>query len=694
MKKILSYIICWLLIFMSVSNPIYATDINETTLKKAKKKSPKALLKLAEKNTHRNFDLALIYIDLAEEKAKTAKDNDLIFESIKQRGRIYEFNNLLLEALKIYQEGEVLANKNNNDKQRISIYTDIAITQRRLSNYSECRKYHLEALDISEKIEDQHGIENSYYGLATLHKNLASYDKALEYYNKVVQSTKKSGDTYRMLNTREYIAVTYSEAGQHDLALKEIKETFEEATELGDSLLIGTVAFDYGKILSGNGNQEEALKMYKRSLEYFEVLNHNPLIARSLFYIGDTYAQLEDYDKAGQFFEKCQSYKKYMSIKSLSDLQYRMGQLYVRLNNLGFAKKAYLESLDIAEKNNLKELCQKSHHGLYEVYYDQDEPTKALFHLDKSVQFKDSLLIESQSKTIREINFQEEVRASDEQIIELQTKQKNIILFSSLGSLALLIGFLSLLLFYNRRSTAQLKSKNEEIRNQNVKLRESNEVLHQFTYVAAHDLKEPVRNIGSFTSLLKRRYGKDFNEEANEYMDFVMKGANRINTLLNDLENYTSISLQQPVEAIANPLQSLSKIKETSQFELTNEHIIVKDNLPKVKMEEKHLTILLKELIENAIKFNKNDVRTIEISATTQEDFVLLKLKDNGMGIPKEHHSKVFNLFYKQEKNWEKDGTGIGLTICKNIVDKYDGEIWFETNETEGMTFCMTLPAA
>ena len=553
MIKTLNIFLCLVIFLLQFSTTVMANGIDEATLKKAKKKTPKELLKLAKKNTHRNFDLAIAYAELAELKAKEAYNNDDVFEALKQKGRIYEFNNLLLEALMIYQQAEDIANINNNDKQRLSIYTDIAITQRRLSNYSETRKYHLDALAIVEQTNNQQGIENSYYGLATLHKNLANFDKALEYYNKVVVSTKLSGDIYRMLNTRQYIATTYSKAGQYDLAIKEIKETFDEAIKLDDSLLIGTVAFDYGKILSGQGKTKDALDKYGFSLEIFEALNHKPLISRSLFYIGDTYAELEDYNQAGKYFETYQSYKRYMSFKSLSDLEYRLGQLYIKLGQPEIAKSSFLESLEIAEENKLKELCQKSHHGLYEVYYDLNDLPKALFHLDKSTAFKNSLLSEIELKTIRELNFQKEVKASDEQIAELQTQRKNITIFSSIAVLALVVGFSSILLYVNRRSTEQLKQKNEEIRNQNVKLRESNEILHQFTYVAVHDLKEPVRNIGSFISLLKRRFGKDFDEEANEYMDFVLKGARRINKLLNDLENYTSISLQRLLDATSEP---------------------------------------------------------------------------------------------------------------------------------------------
>lgn len=692
MIKTLKTFLYLTILLLPYFNTVMANGIDEAALEAAKKKTPEELLELAEKNTHQNFDLAIAYTELAETKAKKAYNNDNIFEALKQRGRIYEFNNLLLEALMTYQQAEEIANAGDNDKQRSSIYTDIAITQRRLSNYSEARKYHLAALAISERTNDTQGIENSYYGLATLHKNMASFDKALEYYNKVVASTKESGDTYRMLNTRQYIATTYSEAGQYDLATKEIKETFEAALELSDSLLIGTVAFDYGKILSGQGKTKAALDKYKFSLKIFEALNHKPLISRSLFYVGDTYAELENYDEAGKYFETCQSYKRYMSFKSLSDLEYKLGQLYIKLGQPKMAKSSFLESLKIAEANKLKELCQKSHHGLYEVYYDLNDLPEALFHLDKSAAFKDSVLTESKLKTIREINFQEEVRASDEQIAKLQAQRKNITIFSSIAVLALVVGFLSILLYINRRSTEQLKQKNEEIRNQNVKLRESNEVLHQFTYVAAHDLKEPVRNIGSFVSLLKRRYSKNFNDEAKEYMDFVMKGAKRINTLLNDLEHYTSISLQPPSTEIVTSSEGIESVLQNSTLPLTAENLVIEGQLPKVKMGQHHLKTLFKELIENAIRYNDSEVPKVTISAEKQDNFVLFTIKDNGIGIPVDSQTKVFNLFYRREKNWEYDGTGIGLTISKNIVDKYDGEIWLESTPNDGTTFFITLP--
>ncbi|MFK7951071.1 MAG: tetratricopeptide repeat protein [Saprospiraceae bacterium] len=694
MIKTLKIFLCLIILLLQYPNIVIANGIDKAMLEEARKKSHKELLILAEENTHRNFDLAIAYTELAESKAKKAYNNDNTFEALKQRGRIYEFNNLLLEALMTYQQAEEIANVNNDDKQRSSIYTDIAITHRRLSNYSKARKYHLDALYIAERTDDKQGIENSYYGLATLHKNLASFGKALEYYNKVVISTKESGNTYRMLNTRQYVATTYSEAGQYDLAIKEIKETFKAAIELNDSLLIGTIAFDYGKILSGQGKTQEALDKYLFSLDIFEELNHKPLLSRSLFYVGDTYATLENYNQAGKYFETCQSYKRYMSFKSLSDLEYRLGQLYIKLGQSKMAESSFLESLEIAEKNNLKELCQKNHHGLYEVYHDNNDLPKALFHLDKSTAFKDSILTDIELKTIRELNFQEEVRASDEQIAELQAQRKNITIFSSIAVLTLVVGFLSILLYINRRSTEQLKQKNEEIRNQNVKLRESNEVLHQFTYVAAHDLKEPVRNIGSFISLLKRRFGKDFNDEAKQYMDFVMKGAKRINTLLNDLENYTSISLQPPLEAVVEPMKSIETAIFDSPFHITEENIFIEGQLPNVKMSNKHLTILFKELLGNSLKFNKSDVPKITISAKNKDDLVQFKVSDNGIGIPPENQLKVFNLFYRTEKNWEDDGTGIGLTISKNIVDKYDGEIWFESKPNEGTTFFMTLPAA
>lgn len=654
------------------------------------------LLSIAEKNTHQDFDLAIAYTDLAISKAKEQNNLKAEFDAYKQKGRVLEFNNLLEEAIITYQKAEKIAEVSENDKQKQSIYTDLAIVFGRLTKYTKSRNYHLKSLKIAQSKNDKAGIENSYYGLATLHKNLASYDKALVFYNKVVQSTKESGEEERMYNALQYVAMTYAEAGQYDLAKTQIKKVYQGAMTLNDSVLIGTTAFDYGKILLGQDEKEAALEKFEHSLSIFENLKHYPLMSRSMFYVGEVHAQLGNLNEAGKYFETCQSYKKFMSLKSTSDLQYRMGNLYLKLNQIELAKKAFQESLEVAGKSNIKEFIQKSHQGLYEIYLQQGDINKALAHLEVSTAYKDSLINEVKLKTIRELNFQEEVRASDEEIEGLQNQKRNFTIISSLIGLALIVGFLLILLFLNRRSNETLKQKNLEIHEQNIKLKESNAVLHQFTYVAAHDLKEPVRNIGSFTSLLKRKYGSELNEEAKEYMGFVMKGANRINVLLNDLERYTSISMEMPENTRINPMENLEESQVVLQHVIKEKKVEIKVNqpLPAVKMKSEHLSILFQQLFENAIQHNEKERKIINVKAVEEGSFVLFSIEDKGKGITIEDQTKVFNLFYKEEKNWENEGTGIGLTICKNIIDKYNGEIWFEKNHDDGTTFYMRLPAA
>ncbi len=653
------------------------------------------LLSDADKNTHQNFDLAIAYTDLAIEKAKEDNNLDSEFEGYKQKGRVLEFNNLLEEAFVVYQKAEKIANTNNKTIQQLSIYTDIAIVLRRMSKYSKSRKYHLDALEIAEATNDKAGIENSYYGLATLHKNLASYDKALIFFNKVLQSAKETGDKSRILNAQQYVATTYAAVEQYDLAEVEIDNAFKSAVQLQDSILMGTTAFDYGKILLEQGKKEAALEKFEYSLDIFKALKHYPLMSRSMFYVGEVNAQLGNLDEAGKYFETCQSYKRFMSLKSAADLQYRMGQLYIKLNQIELAKKSFQESLELAEKSNIKEFIQKSHHGLYEIYTGQGDKSNALIHLELSSSYKDSLINEVKLKTIRELNFQEEVRASDEKIENLQAQRRNFTIIGSIIGLGLIVGFLLILLFLNRRSNEALKQKNLEIHEQNIKLKESNEVFQQFTYVAAHDLKEPVRNIGSFISLLKRKYGDNFNDEGREYMDFVMNGANRINTLLVDLERYTSISMEAPGNKLTKPLDSIEESQIGLQSIIAEKDVTIhiQDKLPNVKMEAKHLCILFEQLIENAIQHNEKEKKIISINAIQNAGFVQFSIEDNGMGITKEQESKIFNLFYKEKKDWGT-GTGIGLTLCKNIIDKYNGEIWFEQNELDGVTFYMKLPAA
>ncbi|MFJ1969411.1 ATP-binding protein [Streptomyces sp. NPDC087903] len=226
-------------------------------------------------------------------------------------------------------------------------------------------------------------------------------------------------------------------------------------------------------------------------------------------------------------------------------------------------------------------------------------------------------------------------------------------------------------------------------------LKRSNAELEQFAYVASHDLQEPLRKVSSFTQLLQRRYGSQLDERADQYIAFAVDGANRMQVLINDLLAFSRVGRvhneHQTVdleEVMSKTLDNLSVAVEESGAEITH------DVLPTVVGDTTQLSMLWQNLLSNAIKFRSSD-RTphIHVSAVSADGVWEFAVSDNGIGIAPEFQEKVFILFQRLHTKDAYPGTGIGLAMCKKIVEFHGGTIGIDPDHTPGTRLVLTLPA-
>lgn len=226
------------------------------------------------------------------------------------------------------------------------------------------------------------------------------------------------------------------------------------------------------------------------------------------------------------------------------------------------------------------------------------------------------------------------------------------------------------------------------------KLIASNQELEQFAYAASHDLKEPLRMIGSYVNLIKRKLNPHLDGPTKEYMDFVTDGVSRMENLLNDLLEYSRlgrrhdqikvVDLNEIMLVVINNL--MAGMKE-------NQAAIYTNQLPSVNASSTEMMQLFQNLISNSIKFRRKDVPpVVEIFHEKRKDAYIFHFHDNGIGIPPEHHQSVFNLFERLHTRHEYEGTGIGLATCKKIISNLGGKIWVEPEVGEGTTFTFTIP--
>ncbi|MFJ6084667.1 ATP-binding protein [Streptomyces sp. NPDC092369] len=235
---------------------------------------------------------------------------------------------------------------------------------------------------------------------------------------------------------------------------------------------------------------------------------------------------------------------------------------------------------------------------------------------------------------------------------------------------------------------------------QAVELRRSNAELEQFAYVASHDLQEPLRKVASFCQLLEKRYGDQLDERGTQYIDFAVDGAKRMQVLINDLLTFSRVGrvndTQVPVELGQTLDKALSNL--TVSVEESGARVDRPDALPEIVGDPTLLTMLWQNLVGNALKFRHPD-RPPHVTITCavdpdRPDTWLVYVTDNGIGIPAEFADKVFVIFQRLHSRDAYGGTGIGLALCKKIVEYHGGTIWLDSGRTEGTRFCFTLPFA
>ncbi|MFG2589613.1 ATP-binding protein [Streptomyces sp. NPDC048438] len=242
---------------------------------------------------------------------------------------------------------------------------------------------------------------------------------------------------------------------------------------------------------------------------------------------------------------------------------------------------------------------------------------------------------------------------------------------------------------------AESKERETLLDEQTTELRRSNSELEQFAYVASHDLQEPLRKVASFCQLLEKRYRSELDERGRQYIDFAVDGAKRMQVLINDLLTFSRVGRVQqswkPVDldaALDRALSNLTLAIEESGAALERE-----DPLPELLGDPTSLTMVWQNLVGNAVKFRRRDVPCrITVTCVREGDDWHLTVADNGIGIPPEFADKVFVIFQRLHARDEYEGTGIGLSLCRKIIEFHGGRIWLDPEPAEGTLIHFTLP--
>jgi light-regulated signal transduction histidine kinase (bacteriophytochrome) len=243
------------------------------------------------------------------------------------------------------------------------------------------------------------------------------------------------------------------------------------------------------------------------------------------------------------------------------------------------------------------------------------------------------------------------------------------------------------------RARIQRNKDQEKLEQLSIDLKRSNSELENFANIVSHDLREPLRAITGFMELLQIQYKTKLDDKANSFIEMAISGGRSMRDMIMGLLAYSRVRTEgrkfSKVDmnyVVKNAINNLSaKISETAAE-------ITQDKLPFVKGDEPQLIQLIQNLFQNAIKFKSNENPKIHVSCAREEKGWLFSIKDNGIGIDEQYYESIFMIFQRVHPKDAYEGTGVGLSVCKRIVERHHGHIWVESELGKGSTFYFTIP--
>lgn len=553
-----------------------------------------------------------------------------------------------------------IAEENNFKELSIQGLSYIGVIHLQQSNYEVAHKIFIRVLELSDQnnFVEQKGW--SYNNLGHLIYLLGNYDQAKEYLFKsltIMNSLdNKQGLGYGYLRLSE----VYIETNQLDSAIFYANQAIEIRKKIGNKKLIARAQLNLGKIL-------EVKKQYTKALDLYHSIKNN--------------------------------------IQEKGKIEIAISRCYYNLNNFSecikYAKIGYDLSLP---KKNYEQLVELSD-ILFKSYKKLNDLNNALFYLEKKYEYSEKLINDNKNKQIAFLhytyNFKQ--KEAENELLLTQAKLKDrLLLFAWIGIGILVLIVIIIVVSWKKvkKYNNILREQNEQIQNQTKLLRELNITKDKFFTIIAHDLKNPIGSYKNITGFMHDNFEELTKDEIKEFIETMYNSSVNLQELLEQLlewsklqsnkiqTNFTTFDITKILESNISLLQNIAQQKNINLELINKENIYVEADMNMINT-------VIRNLLSNAIKFTNFNGRII-VNSKINNDEVIVIIKDNGVGMSEKTLNSLFDLAEKKSlpgTNNEK-GTGLGLILCKEFVERNNGKIWVESKLGEGSTFYFTVKLA
>ncbi len=626
--------------------------------------------------------------------------------------KLIEYYNRVLpqESIKFGEEALNLAKKHGNKKIEAKLLHLIGFAFNAFSMHDKAMEYYKYALDLRKEIKDKVGEGETLIRIATIHQFWGDFQKALELCFESISILENEKNKKELGKAYNYLGILYYIITDYDKAKITSEKALKFSEEVKDELLIADSHEHLCIIYMHFKEYDKAELHINKSLE-LRLANDDKIGAAGTYdNLGLLYRYKKDFKKSLEYYQKSYLIKKEIkNRRRLASTINGIGIVYLKIGDLDNAIKTLSESFSIRDSVKDKRGLVSTARNLAEAYEKKGDFKKALEFNKKFNTLRDTLMNEQKIKDIAKYEADYMLEKKEKEIILLQqqnTLQRYWQTFLIVTSFILGIAAFAITIAYRSKrkineklmlQNGQITEQKDELINLNKKLNEAIITKDKFFSIIAHDLKSPYQGLLGYSQILSTEYETLTEEEKISFIKNIEELSQNSFKLLENLLEWSRLQTgkiifdPEYINLLAELHPTLSMLKQTAMNKQINlEHEI--DPSLFVYADRNMLLTIIRNLVSNAIKFTDQNGK-ISIKTKSEKDYVIVSVTDNGIGIPSSVLCDLFNIVkaVSTRGTANEEGTGLGLTLCKEMIYRHGGEIWVESELNKGTTFYFTL---
>jgi len=666
-----------------------------------------------------NYNEALAYYTRSLDIRTIIDDTYGILGSLNNMYLLHNVMGNRDEAVKYLKEALDLS-ISMEDEEQVAYYSNImGHVYSELHDFEKAAVHFDRALGIFEKTGDETGLASVLLNKGSMYRRMSLYDEAQEKYFRALNSFLLTGNSNGVASVKNNMGIIHKQLNHLDIALEYFNRSLEIYNETGTN--IGGVAHilnNIGIIWYEKEEYDTALDYYTRALESYQETDQIQGIATACHNIGILHTRMGNYQDAFDYYTRSVEINHVIGDNyRLANNYNNLGELFYLQKDFEMARKYLDEALEMAMPLNAKELISENYLFRSNLFNDMEDFELSLMYFEKYDAYQDSIYTDDAARRVAELKVRHEwenqlreleLLEKDHNIRQLRIERQQALLWAlAIGAIltaVFMIVMLSLIRYRKKLNMAmneknlQLQSANSELRESEDNLKQLNSTKDKFFSIIAHDLKNPFNALLGFSETLNQDYDDLSSDQIFTYIDIINKSATNLYQLLENLlewsKSQTGNIRYKPEKFELQPLADtvLSTLRANAERKKISVNTDIAEDIT-VFADKNIIATVIRNIVNNAVKFTHQNGEII-VSAVKDGKFVRVSVTDNGIGIDPLEQKKLFNINYNITTPGTNDekGTGLGLILCKEFVERSGGSIWVDSEPGRGSKFIFTVP--